>query len=238
MSETSDFLLFGFSISRQVNLEFSIGDVFTIVTILISAISVRNALRQRSEQVKYEHYSELDRFYADILTLAIHAPFLRTPRRIASDSEALRYEYAPYSGAAGTQDTQQTQYDAYAYMLWNFLETIHDRCATNPELKQTWCPVIAAENRIHRGWFLAEIRKEFFRQEEAKTTGKKPYPEYKFCAAFQKFVLDESWNKQSWAYDPEDDCRRTIDDLVRRENGLKAPAKSSLFDRLRIPQSA
>jgi hypothetical protein len=47
-------------------------------------------------------------------------------------------------------------------MVWNFLETIYDRCQRDKHLRSTWYPAIAAENRLHRAWFdLPENRHKF-----------------------------------------------------------------------------
>jgi protein-tyrosine-phosphatase len=69
--------------------------------------------------IKASHYAELDRMYLDILRIAIDKPHLRI------------------SGANRTKD-QEAEYDAYAYMVWNFLESIHDRCLADQELCRTW----------------------------------------------------------------------------------------------------
>jgi hypothetical protein len=47
------------------------------------------------------------------------------------------------------------EYDAYAFMVWNFVETIFDRCQgrSRRRLRETWYPIIAAENAVHRAWF-------------------------------------------------------------------------------------
>jgi hypothetical protein len=58
------------------------------------------------------------------------------------------------------------EYDAYAFMVWNFVETIYDRCQgwgwSKKRLRETWYPVIAAENARHRGWFdVPQNRRKF-----------------------------------------------------------------------------
>jgi hypothetical protein len=49
-------------------------------------------------------------------------------------------------------------------MVWNFVETVYDRCQgwTKRRLRETWYPVIAAENERHRAWFdRPENRRKF-----------------------------------------------------------------------------
>ena len=50
---------------------------------------------------------------------------------------------------------KQREYDAYAFMIWNFAETVFDRCQGwgKKSLRTTWYPVVAAENALHRKWF-------------------------------------------------------------------------------------
>ena len=109
----------------------ALGQVVSSVTGgLALLVSIYTYLRS----VNYQHYAELDRGYADLLAMAIERPFLRRPGALATEDERMAY-------------------DAYAYMVWNFLETVCDRCRWNLFLRRTWYPVIDAENRIHRAWF-------------------------------------------------------------------------------------
>jgi hypothetical protein len=72
--------------------------------------------------------------YFDILKLGIEKPYLRDPTLIATDQE-------------------RRSYDAYAFIVWNFIETIHDRCKKSHDLMSTWMPVVKAEHKIHGEWF-------------------------------------------------------------------------------------
>ena len=81
------------------------------------------------------HYTELDSMYFELLKTALGKPHLNNPT------------------AATRTDDQKKEYDIYAFMVWNFLEAIYDRCEQNERLCVTWYPVIDAENRKHRDWF-------------------------------------------------------------------------------------
>src|SRR5574337_277446 len=98
---------------------------------LIALIYSIHAFR-RSLQIL--HYTELDRMYFDLLRLGIEKPHLRIP------------------DAARTPAEEQ-EYNSYAFMVWNFLETIHDRCERDQNLCATWYPALDAEDRLHRAWF-------------------------------------------------------------------------------------
>lgn len=180
----------------------------------------RTIFEHSSEAINFAHYSELDKFYADILRLAIEMPYLRTPVRILSDRDALEADYFPYPDKEGEEnEIRSLQYDAYAYMVWNFLEAIRDRCADKLEMKATWAPVIGAENAIHRGWFMAQIRKEEMRAREAAQMNIPYLPADKFCVDFQVFVVNCEWKQRDgkyrdWRYRGEfkeaRDLRRTL----------------------------
>ena len=82
------------------------------------------------------YYAELDRVYFDLLKLGLERPYLvEFPK--SPDPEKAR------------------EYDAYAFMVWNFVETVFDRTQgwSKRRLRETWYPVIAAENALHRAWF-------------------------------------------------------------------------------------
>ncbi|HRN63072.1 MAG TPA: hypothetical protein PK743_14155 [Luteimonas sp.] len=78
-----------------------------VFTIYIGQTDLEQALEDLKETKYLSHYGELDRIYFDLLTMSVDRPYLR--------ERALR--------TAGNAD----QYAAYAYMAWNFIETIVDR---------------------------------------------------------------------------------------------------------------
>jgi hypothetical protein len=113
----------------------ALGIVFTL---FYSIWSFRTTLRD-------SYYAELDRVYFELLKLGLEHPDL------------LDYPASRNPGKA-------REYDAYAFMVWNFVETVYDRCQgwTKRRLRETWYPVIAAENARHRDWFnLPENRRKF-----------------------------------------------------------------------------
>jgi hypothetical protein len=116
----------------------ALGSIGIILTLCYSAWTFATTLRESS-------YAELDRVYFDLLKTGLERPYLLTSPPPADPVKA-------------------REYDAYAFMVWNFLETIVDRCegASNRHLRETWYPVIATENAMHRAWFdLPENRRKF-----------------------------------------------------------------------------
>ena len=100
-----------------------------VLTLFYSIWSFRTTLRD-------SYYAELDRVYFDLLQIGLEHPDL-------------------VDFPASRDPTKAREYDAYAFMIWNFVETVYDRCQgwSKRRLRETWYPVIAAENDRHRAWF-------------------------------------------------------------------------------------
>ena len=98
-----------------------------------------------TKSIRASYYAELDRIYFDLLKIALERPYL------------LSFPESP--------DAQkQREYDIYAFMIWNFLETVFDRCGKHKHLRDTWYPVVAAENMLHRTWFDQRQNRTRFKQ--------------------------------------------------------------------------
>lgn len=114
------------------------------------------SLRTYRESKSLSHYGELDRMYADLLKLAVEEPHLRQ----GPDTER--------------DPNEEKQWPIYAYMVWNFLETVHDRVyykhdrvyyeSADIRLQETWGKVIRLEHEIFGLWFKdnAEVFKGTF----------------------------------------------------------------------------
>jgi hypothetical protein len=105
------------------------GGIGIVFTLFYSIWAFRTTLRD-------SYYAELDRVYFDLLRIGLEHP------------ELLDY---PVS----RDPSKAREYDAYAFMVWNFVETVFDRCQgwSKRRLRETWYPVIAEENARHRDWF-------------------------------------------------------------------------------------
>ena len=112
----------------------AIGTILQGVAAIIAFSALRYSMTTFSKSLTVSNYSEMDRMYFDLLKTAVEKPHLINPKAIRTGE-------------------QQREYDTYAFMVWNFLETIYDRCHGVEELCVTWYPVIDAENRRHRKWF-------------------------------------------------------------------------------------
>ena len=122
----------------------ALGSIGIVFTLLYSVWSFKTTLRDA-------YYAEIDRVYFELLKIGLERP------------ELLSYPTSPTSPVS-PDPAKAAQYGAYAFMVWNFLETIYDRCQgwSKRRLRETWFPIIAAENDLHRAWFeLPENRRRF-----------------------------------------------------------------------------
>ena len=112
-----------------------LGSIGIVLTLFYSAWSFRTTLREG-------YYAELDRVYFELLKLGLERPYLRASPPPDDPAKA-------------------SEYDAYAFMVWNFLETVVDRCDSmskptaraTSSLRETWDPIVATECALHRAWF-------------------------------------------------------------------------------------
>ncbi len=118
----------------------ALGSIGIVFTLFYSVWSFTTTLRDA-------YYAELDRVYFELLKIGLEQP------------ELLSFPASPNPAKAGA-------YGAYAFMVWNFVETIYDRCQgwSKRRLRETWYPIIAAENALHRVWFDAPENRSRFKQ--------------------------------------------------------------------------
>ncbi len=151
---------------------------------------------------KNRAYADLDEFYIRLLSIAIEKPYLRNPYPVPPNSKNLDTPYKAYPAGPPLALTghpvehYELQYEAYAFMIWNFLETIHDRCEEHPDLLDTWAPIVSAENEIHRGWFLQQMRDQAEKAAVADDP-KRHVRSDKFCHGFQVFIFDRNFRKSN-----------------------------------------
>ena len=209
------YLPIGLGIARTNEITLDYGDIVSIgafvATIVIAVFSIIPNLQSMAETSRSAHYSELDTYYLQILSMAVERPYLRRQE----ESDRLDAD-------------QQLQYDTYAFIVWNFLETIHDRCQDSQELRGTWGPIIAAEHAIHRRWF------------ERETVPYAALEAPKFSVQFCDFIWrsfwveptgsgraddlpGSRWARDDWAYRPIEAIRRdpAVSQFLRGSTGAE-----------------
>ena len=118
----------------------------SMLAVLISFIGVWITLRNFRHQLRSQHYTEVDRMYFDILKITIDSPHLRNSALISENDLQKQHEY-----------------DIYAFMVWNFIETIYDKCQNDSALAETWHCIIIEEGCRHKDWFLRPVNKPKFK---------------------------------------------------------------------------
>ena len=148
-----------------------IASILALFALIYSVVTFRKTIRA-------SHYAELDRMYFDILRIGIEKPYLRIPE-------------------VNRPKDQEAEYDAYAYMVWNFLESVHDRCLADRELCSTWYPAIDVENRLHSEWF------------------HDPKNHHKFKPHFRMFIEGRDFGQFSNEIKKAGECEKRQDSSVR-----------------------
>ena len=101
---------------------------------ILSILTLYFFLKTFYKSMQTAHYTELDTMYFDLLKIAMETPHVIDPH-------------------SKRNDQQKLEYDIYAFMVWNFVESIVDRCSGNKNLCKTWDPIIVHESNLHREWF-------------------------------------------------------------------------------------
>ncbi len=130
----------------------SFASIMAIIALLYSMSTYRKSLQ-------VSHYTELDTMYFNLLKAVVDKPHLNNPKAIRTEE-------------------QEIEYDSYAFMVWNFLEAIYDRCECHAHLCSTWYPVIDTEHQKHRMWFAHPDNKN------------------KFKDAFHEFIRNNGFTKR------------------------------------------
>jgi hypothetical protein len=123
----------------------------TIGATIFAGIALLQTSKDARAQAQATTYSALDDTYRELLALAVDKPHFRNPEVTTGYPQSLT-------------GNDKIAYEAYAYSVWNFIETIFDRCEKDARLKDTWLPVVTSECALHRKWFDSADRKGKFKR--------------------------------------------------------------------------
>lgn len=115
-----------------------------VISSVLAGTALLYSIFAYTRNLKISHYNELDKSYQVLLNIAFQNPFIIKPETITSKE-------------------QQDKYDIYAFMMWNFLESIYDKCMKDNALKATWEPIICVEGNLHHKWFMRDDNKPKFK---------------------------------------------------------------------------
>lgn len=103
----------------------AVGALINLAAAVVALAAILHAIRAFRKEINTAHYTEIDKLYFELLSLKANSQ--------------------KCDGFA----------DIYPLMVWNFIETIVDRCDARGEtrLYGTWEPVIRADGLEHLEWF-------------------------------------------------------------------------------------
>jgi hypothetical protein len=125
-------------------------DFAQIIGPIVAAGALVLALWSYRQRLRLDHYTEIDKIYADLVKLRITHTGLAIPR---PNPPVDVKQWSP----------EDHQYDAYALLMWNFIETIYDRFydrrIKDKRLLRTWQPILKLEGNLHSKWLSKNLDK-------------------------------------------------------------------------------
>lgn len=85
----------------------AISSIMGVIATTLAIFALLYSMRTYRKTMQVMHYGELDKMYFEILKEALNKPFLLQQNRERSVDE-------------------ETQYNTYAFIVWNFLESIYE----------------------------------------------------------------------------------------------------------------
>ncbi len=113
--------------------------LFTLILAIGVPLTIWDSGKKAREQEDDQFYAQLDGMYLEIQKLVIQYPHLGEPAALLKHAKP----------------DQVAQYNAFAFVVWNFIESIDDftRNDANSRLAATWRCIIDYEGERHARWF-------------------------------------------------------------------------------------
>lgn len=128
--------------------------ILGLITLILSISSIVISVRASARTKRRASYTNFDTYYNSLLKEALQYPDFR--------DHAFTIKYEPLDEHSDIPKKEEEskkikQYEIYAFMCWNFCETVFDCCIRekDADLKDTWGCIIEAENKLHRKWFFS-----------------------------------------------------------------------------------
>lgn len=124
----------------------AISSIMAVIATLMATYALLYTVKTYKKTMQVVHYGEIDRMYFDILKESLGKPYL-SRSNIQKDED------------------QEQEYGIYAFIMWNFLEAIYDRCELDRDLQKTWYPILEAESDAHKPWLEKDGNRKKFKNE-------------------------------------------------------------------------
>jgi hypothetical protein len=111
----------------------------------VLAYGIPLELRRARRDERFLFYAQLDKTYFDIQKMLMEKPYLSNRPELRRTKE------------------EEYEYDAFAFIVWNFLESIFDYSEQDEFLMETWECIFKHEARLHLEWFLREENRPKFK---------------------------------------------------------------------------
>lgn len=117
-----------------------------VIATTLAIFALLYSMRTYRKTMQVVHYGEIDKMYFEILKEALNKPHVVRKNFMRNEEQVV-------------------EYDIYAFIVWNFLESIYDRCMLDADLQKTWFPIIEAERAIHLEWIQKPENRTKFKAE-------------------------------------------------------------------------
>jgi hypothetical protein len=124
----------------------AISSIMGVVATTMAVFALLYSMRTYNKTMQVVHYGEIDKMYFEILKEALAKPHVVRQNIVRSEEE-------------------EVEYGIYAFIVWNFLESIYDRCMLHESLKTTWFPIIETERATHLAWIQSPQNRIKFKDE-------------------------------------------------------------------------
>lgn len=124
----------------------AISSIMGIIATVMAVFALLYSMRTYNKTMQIVHYGEIDKMYFEILKEALAKPHLVRQNIVRSEEE-------------------EVEYNIYAFIVWNFLESIYDRCMLDNGLQKTWFPIIETERATHIAWIKNSQNRTKFKDE-------------------------------------------------------------------------
>jgi hypothetical protein len=123
---------------------------------ILASVAVILTIYIFKRTVDSQAYRELDSNYMEALKVAIDHPHLRDPN---TTQNYKKITDSAKANICNEEYKKMLEYDSYALMVLNIIETIYDR----KRIDKTWLPVVNAEKKLHSKWLEYKENKDYFK---------------------------------------------------------------------------
>ncbi len=124
----------------------AVSAIMGVIATMMAVFALLYSMRTYNKTMQIVHYGEIDKMYFEILKEALAKPHVVRQNIVRSEEE-------------------DVEYGIYAFIVWNFLESIYDRCMLDVGLQTTWFPIIKAERATHLVWIQNPQNRTKFKDE-------------------------------------------------------------------------